>query len=348
MMKEQSPGWAVLRTGAKQYRVSVGEVLMVERSDFFRAAAPPAELNPQFVFDDVLAIGIEGRVVVGTPLVRGARVTAELLPERRLKKVLVFKKRRRKNSRRKGGHRQCVQPIRVLAIEPGVAADVREGSDIPAQPFKDRVDLGSVVSEARRGSSEAVISLAERAAATDWSPFSTSDKNMVSASLRAHETDGRPSVARSVATALEMLERPTYPKAKLSHSQNTPASNYQLSLDVRRQAAVRQGQLGLQVHGSILSDLRAPRADSGSTPRLRPDFTVSGPGSIPGSLRLAYRKEMRPGVAAEFVLEFQCRDTDDPVVLTVEAGKRTMRRFIIPSTLQVSRTPPLSLLQQRE
>jgi large subunit ribosomal protein L21 len=353
MTEDRSPKWAVLRTGGKQYRVVIGQVLPVERSSFFRAAAPAGEPNPRFVFDDVLAVHVDGRVVMGTPVVRGASITAELLPEHRLQKILVFKKRQRKNSRRMRGHRQWVQPIRVLSIQPGEAAlgDIESdwaAAARPSPPFESRVDLGAAVSEARRGDADAVAMLALRAVATDWSRFADSDKRLVAAALRPHEADDWHSVARHVAAALQTLGKSRGPNVDVPAPGKPALESYQLSLQVRRQSPPAEERIVLlQVLGSILSDGPALRPGSTPVPRIRPDFTVSGPGSLPGPLRIVRRKEKRPGVAADFVLEFQCRDGDEIVVLSVHVGERTMRRFINPRTLYISRAPPLSLLRDQ-
>ena len=100
--------FAVIRTGGKQYRVTPNAVLKVEKL----AAEPGATVT----FTDVLAVGNEGGVSVGAPLVEGATVTATVLAQDRLDKVIIFKKRRRQNSRRKNGHRQHVTVLRVADI----------------------------------------------------------------------------------------------------------------------------------------------------------------------------------------------------------------------------------------
>lgn len=103
--------YAVIRTGGKQYRVTPGEVLKVEKLD----AEPGAPLE----FPEVLMTASGGTVQVGTPTVAGARVTAHVVAQGRAKKILVFKKKRRKNYRRRQGHRQYLTTIRVDAIEMG-------------------------------------------------------------------------------------------------------------------------------------------------------------------------------------------------------------------------------------
>ncbi len=100
--------FAVIRTGGKQYRVTPNAVLKVEKL----AAEPGAVVT----FTDVLAVGGEGALMLGAPVVSGAAVTATVLAQDRLDKIRVFKKRRRKNYRRHAGHRQHVTVLRVTEI----------------------------------------------------------------------------------------------------------------------------------------------------------------------------------------------------------------------------------------
>ena len=100
--------FAVIRTGGKQYRVTPNAVLKVEKLD--------AEPGGTVTFTDVLAVGGEGTATIGAPLVAGATVTAKVIAQDRLEKVIIFKKRRRQNSRRKNGHRQHVTVLRIADI----------------------------------------------------------------------------------------------------------------------------------------------------------------------------------------------------------------------------------------
>ncbi len=100
--------FAVIRTGGKQYRVTPNAVLKVEKLE--------AEAGATFTFTDVLAVGGEGSLTVGAPLVAHASVTATVIAQDRLDKVIIFKKRRRQNSRRRNGHRQHVTVLRVAGI----------------------------------------------------------------------------------------------------------------------------------------------------------------------------------------------------------------------------------------
>jgi large subunit ribosomal protein L21 len=100
--------YAVIKTGGKQYRVAADERLTIEKIDGVAGA--------EVVFTDVLMLGGEGQAKVGTPAVAGAKVVAEVVEQGRAPKVIAFKKRRRKNSRRKRGHRQHQTVVRIKEI----------------------------------------------------------------------------------------------------------------------------------------------------------------------------------------------------------------------------------------
>ncbi|MBN8905984.1 MAG: 50S ribosomal protein L21 [Rhodospirillales bacterium] len=100
--------FAVIRTGGKQYRVTPNAVLKVEKLT--------AEPGATVTFTDVLAVGGPGTLTLGGPTVAGASVTATVIAQDRLEKVIIFKKRRRQNSRRRNGHRQHVTVLRVAGI----------------------------------------------------------------------------------------------------------------------------------------------------------------------------------------------------------------------------------------
>lgn len=100
--------YAVIRTGGKQYRVAQNDLLTIERLE--------GEPGNTIEFADVLMVGEGEQVKVGAPFVSGAKVTAELVDQARGPKVIAFKKRRRKNSRRKKGHRQHLSLVRITAI----------------------------------------------------------------------------------------------------------------------------------------------------------------------------------------------------------------------------------------
>ena len=100
--------YAIIETGGKQYRVAQNDLLTIERLE----GEPGASIE----FADVLMVGNGEQVKVGAPFVSGAKVTAELVDQARGPKVIAFKKRRRKNSRRKKGHRQHLSLVRITGI----------------------------------------------------------------------------------------------------------------------------------------------------------------------------------------------------------------------------------------
>ena len=101
--------FAIIQTGGKQYRVKASEILKIEQLENLK---PESKIE----FNEVLAYGDDKNIEVGSPLVKGAKVEAELLKNGKNKTVLIFKKRRRKNSRRKNGHRQLFSLIKIKKI----------------------------------------------------------------------------------------------------------------------------------------------------------------------------------------------------------------------------------------
>lgn len=100
--------FAVFRTGGKQFRAEPGATLLVPSLD--------AEPGATVTFDDVLLASEGDRISVGAPTVEGAKVTAEVVAHDRTKKIIVFKRKRRKKYRRKQGHRQGFTVVRVAEI----------------------------------------------------------------------------------------------------------------------------------------------------------------------------------------------------------------------------------------
>ena len=100
--------YAVIRTGGKQYRVIENDVLEIEKIT--------GEAGSTIEFTEVLMVGEGENVTVGKPEIAGAKVIAELVEHTRGPKLIAFKKRRRKNSRRKKGHRQDLSTVRIKHI----------------------------------------------------------------------------------------------------------------------------------------------------------------------------------------------------------------------------------------
>jgi large subunit ribosomal protein L21 len=104
--------FAIVRTGGKQYRVGVGDQITVERI--------VGDVGAQVELADVLAIGGD-ETVIGTPVVPDAAVRARIVQQPRGTKVIVFKKKKRKNYRRKRGHRQELTVLKIEEIKRGAA-----------------------------------------------------------------------------------------------------------------------------------------------------------------------------------------------------------------------------------
>lgn len=101
--------YAIVKTGGKQYRVQEGDVLFVEKLE--------AEVDSNVELNEVLAVNKEGELVVGAPVVEGAKVVAKVLKQGKAKKVIVFKYKAKKDSRKKNGHRQPYTKLQIEKIE---------------------------------------------------------------------------------------------------------------------------------------------------------------------------------------------------------------------------------------
>ncbi len=100
--------YAVLKTGGKQYKVAEGDEIKVEKIE--------ANVGDSITLNEVLMVAGEGQAQVGAPLLDGAAVTAEVLDQLKAPKIIVFKKKRRKNYRRKNGHRQPLTKLKITGI----------------------------------------------------------------------------------------------------------------------------------------------------------------------------------------------------------------------------------------
>lgn len=100
--------YAIIKTGGKQYRVSEGQSLRVEKLD--------GEAGEAISLDQVLLVGGDGATRVGTPRVDGASVQAQIVRHARGKKIIVFKKKKRKGYHKKQGHRQTFTELRIMGI----------------------------------------------------------------------------------------------------------------------------------------------------------------------------------------------------------------------------------------
>ena len=100
--------YAVIQTGGKQYRVAQGETIKIEKLD--------GDVGKSIDFSDVLLVGEGDSVQIGHPLLASAKVSGEILEQGRSKKIIIFHSKRRKNHRKKNGHRQPFTLIRISTI----------------------------------------------------------------------------------------------------------------------------------------------------------------------------------------------------------------------------------------
>ena len=101
--------YAIIQTGGKQYKVKPGEILKIEK-------LPDSKADSKIEFKDILAYGDDKIIEIGTPIIQGSKVEANLIKNSKNRTVLIFKKRRRQNSRRKNGHRQEYSLIKINKI----------------------------------------------------------------------------------------------------------------------------------------------------------------------------------------------------------------------------------------
>jgi len=100
--------FAVLKTGGKQYKVSQGDVIQVEKLE--------GNVGDKVTLDQILMIGEEDKIDVGAPILDGSQVTCEIMDQAKGPKILVFKKKRRKKHRRTNGHRQLITYLKITDI----------------------------------------------------------------------------------------------------------------------------------------------------------------------------------------------------------------------------------------
>ncbi len=101
--------YAVIKTGGKQYRVAKDDIIEVEKLD--------TAIGASVTLNEVLLVGSEGSAKIGTPTVSGASVKATVLNQKKDDKIIVFKKKRRQNYRRKNGHRQNLTVLKITDIK---------------------------------------------------------------------------------------------------------------------------------------------------------------------------------------------------------------------------------------
>ena len=121
--------FAVIQTGGKQYKVKASDILKIEK---IRNSKPESKIE----FNEILAYGDDKNLEVGSPLVKGAKVEAELVKNSKNRTILIFKKRRRQNSRRKNGHRQQYSLIKIKKIFAKDGAVLSEAKKVEKEETK--------------------------------------------------------------------------------------------------------------------------------------------------------------------------------------------------------------------
>ena len=122
--------YAVIQTGGKQYKVKSGDIIKIEK---LTDSKPDTKIE----FKEILAYGDNKMIEVGTPTVQGARVEANLIKNSKNRTILIFKKRRRQNSRRKNGHRQEYSMIRINKIFSKDGKVLSEAEKVSKTPKKE-------------------------------------------------------------------------------------------------------------------------------------------------------------------------------------------------------------------
>ena len=124
--------YAIILTGGKQYKVKAGEILKIERLG-------DTKLETKIEFKEILAYGDDKSIEIGAPNVKGAKVEADLIKNSKNRTILIFKKRRRQNSRRKNGHRQEYSMIRINKIFSKDGKVLSEAEKISKTSKKERI-----------------------------------------------------------------------------------------------------------------------------------------------------------------------------------------------------------------
>ena len=124
--------YAIIQTGGKQYKVKSGEIIKIEK-------LPDSKPDTKIEFKEILAYGDNKMIEIGTPTIQGAKVEANLIKNIKNRTILIFKKRRRQNSRRKNGHRQEYSMIRINKIFSKDGKVLSEAEKI-SKPSKKKVD----------------------------------------------------------------------------------------------------------------------------------------------------------------------------------------------------------------
>jgi large subunit ribosomal protein L21 len=168
--------FAVIKTGGKQYKVAANDVIKIEKLD--------AEAGSIVTFDQVLMIGDE----IGAPLIEGALVAAELLDTKKQKTVIIFKKNRRHNYRRRNGHRQLLSTVRITEILTGGAKPTVQAAakvEAPAAVVSVKPAKARAAAKAAAAQAEAAAPVAAKPAKAAAAPKKAAPKKAAATETEA-------------------------------------------------------------------------------------------------------------------------------------------------------------------
>ena len=179
--------FAVVKTGGKQYKVAVDDVLKFEKLD--------AEVGQVVDLNNILLVGGEGAKLASSASdLKGAVVKAKILEQKRDKKVIIFKKKRRKNHRRKNGHRQSITIVKIVEISCGgssVKSDKKEAAPKKAAPKKATTEAKKEATPKKETATKAKASTAKKAttktAAKSDKPKTTATKKKAAPKKKEEE-----------------------------------------------------------------------------------------------------------------------------------------------------------------
>jgi large subunit ribosomal protein L21 len=154
--------FAVIRTGGKQYKVAENDVIIIEKL--------LVEAGDDIDFTDVLALNDGAATTFGKPLVSGALVTAEVLEQARGDKVIIFKKKRRQNYRRKNGHRQDLTVVRITGILADATKRPEKKAKAPKPAVTEETAAPAKKAAAKKAAPAAKKAPAKKAAAKKAAP----------------------------------------------------------------------------------------------------------------------------------------------------------------------------------
>ena len=194
--------YAVIKTGGKQYKVAPDDIIHVEKLS--------GSAGDKVKITDVLMVGGDGEPMIGAPLVDGAQVTAELVDQTRGKKIIVFKKKRRKNYRRTQGHRQDLTMLRITEISAGGKTAKASAAAKPKKAAKDEPKKAE--DEAPKEAGDVKVEAAPEAEAKTEAPKKEAPKKAEKAKADAPQAlftapDGKPDDLKKISGVGPALEK---------------------------------------------------------------------------------------------------------------------------------------------